>query len=159
MKNGNILVLASLLLGFISACSYTPKKPDFINLKNVTITSANLDTVVLSGDAIFNNPNPIPGKLTKTNIHIKVNNIDITDIEQNVSIDVPKNSDFTVPVHFSFNPKQLSSEHEGFFKNALKNFLSNQLIIEYDGHVTIEILSIGFDIPVAHTDTMRLVGS
>jgi len=133
-----------------------PKSPSFINLDNVKIISANARKVVLQGDAIFNNPNAIAGKLIKTDIHIKINDVDITDIEQTTSIDVPKNSNFTVPVNFSFNPKKLTKDNDGFLQNAIKSFLSNELNIEYAGCVTIEVLGIGFDVPIDYTEKVSL---
>ena len=148
------LTIGSLIL--ISGCMGGPKSPSFINLDNVKILSANARTVVLQGDAIFNNPNAIAGKLTKTDIHIKINDLDITDIEQTTSIDVPKNSNFTVPVNFSFNPKKLTKDNDGFLQNAIKSFLSNELNIEYAGCVTIEVLGIGFDVPIDYTEKVSL---
>jgi len=148
MKNCTIALFVILTLGFITGCSEGPQSPDFLKLENVKISSANTTKVVLKGDALFNNPNAISGKLTKTNIHIKVNDVDITDIEQKVSIDVPKNSEFTVPVNFSFNPKKLTSENKGFLKNALKSFLNKELTVDYSGTVTVEVLGIEFDVPV-----------
>jgi LEA14-like dessication related protein len=156
MKGSSLfkLTIGSIIL--ISGCMNGPKSPNFINLDNVKIVSANASTVVLHGDAIFNNPNPIAGKLTKTDIHIKINDVAITDIEQITSIDVPKNSNFTVPVNFSFNPKKLTQENKGFLKNAIKSFLSNELAIEYSGHVTIEVLGIGFDVPIDYTEKVNM---
>lgn len=148
------LTIGSLIL--ISGCMGGPKSPSFINLDNVKILSANARKVVLQGDAIFNNPNAIAGKLTKTDIHIKINDVDITDIEQTTSIDVPKNSNFTVPVNFSFNPKKLTQDNDGFLQNAIKSFLSNELTIEYAGYVTIEVLGIGFDVPIDYTEKVSL---
>lgn len=133
-----------------------PKSPSFINLDNVKIVTANASRVVLQGDAIFNNPNAIAGKLTKTDIHIKINDVDITDIEQTTLINVPKNSNFTVPVNFSFNPEKLVQDNEGFLQNAIKSFLSNELTIEYAGYVTIEVLGIGFDVPIDYTEKVSL---
>ncbi|MFT5056955.1 MAG: LEA14-like dessication related protein [Pseudoalteromonas distincta] len=148
------LTIGSLIL--ISGCMGGPKSPSFINLDNVKILSANARKVVLQGDAIFNNPNAIAGKLTKTDIHIKINDVDITDIEQTTSIDVPKNSNFTVPVNFSFNPKKLTQDNDGFLQNAIKSFLSNELTIEYAGYVTIEVLGIGFDVPIDYTEKVSM---
>jgi LEA14-like dessication related protein len=156
MKGSSLfkLTIGSLIL--ISGCMGGPKSPSFINLDNVKIVSANASKVVLQGEAIFNNPNAIAGKLTKTDIHIKINDVDITDIEQTTSIDVPKNSNFTVPVNFSFNPKKLTQDNDGFLQNAIKSFLSNELTIEYAGYVTIEVLGIGFDVPIDYTEKVSL---
>jgi LEA14-like dessication related protein len=156
MKGSSLfkLTIGSMIL--ISGCIGGPKSPSFITLDNVKIVSANASKVVLNGDAIFNNSNPIAGTLTKTDIHIKINDVDIADIEQITSIDVPKNSNFTVPVNFSFNPKKLTQENEGFLKNAIKSFLSNELDIEYSGYVTIEVLGIGFDVPIDYTEKVSM---
>lgn len=156
MKNYSLIAFAIITSLFISGCADGPKSPDFINLENVKISSANTSKVVLRGDAIFNNPNAIAGKLTKTDIHIKVNDADITDIEQKTSIDVPKNSNFTVPVNFSFNPQQLVQENKGFLRNAIKSFLTKELTIAYDGTVTIEVLGISFDVPVEYTEKVSI---
>ena len=82
--------------------------------------------------------------------------MDITDIEQTTLIDVPKNSNFTVPVNFSFNPEKLVQDNEGFLQNAIKSFLSNELTIDYAGYVTLEVLGIGFDVPIDYTEKVSL---
>ena len=156
MKGSYLFKLTIVSLILISGCMGGPKSPSFINLDNVKILSANARKVVLQGDAIFNNPNAIAGKLIKTDIHIKINDVNITDIEQTTSIDVPKNSNFTVPVNFSFNPEKLVQDNEGFLQNAIKSFLSNELTIEYAGYVTIEVLGIGFDVPIDYTEKVSL---
>lgn len=156
MKNYVVALFTIGTLLFTTGCGSGPQAPDFIDLTNVKVKSASMNQMILSGDAVFNNPNSIPGKLTKTDIHIKVNDVDITDIEQNVSINVPKNSDFTVPVNFSFNPKKLTTENKGFLKNALKSFLNKELTIEYDGDVTVEVLGISFDVPVEYTEKVSI---
>ena len=152
MKNYITIFFTIGTLLFTTGCSQGPQSPEFVKLHNVKIKSANRSNVVLSGDAIFNNSNPLSGKLIKTDIHIAVNDVSITDITQSVSIDVPKNSDFVVPVDFSFNPKKLHSENKGFLKNALKSFLNKALRVEYSGSVTVEVLGVSFDVPVEYTE-------
>lgn len=156
MKNYCIVLFTLVSLTLTIGCTEGPETPAFTNLKNVKVVSANLNKMVLSGDAVFNNPNSIGGKLTKTNIHIKVNDVDITDIQQNISVEVPKNSDFNIPVQFSFNPKKLASENQGFLKSALKSFLNKDLTVEYDGYVTVEVLGVAFDVPVEYTEKVSV---
>jgi LEA14-like dessication related protein len=81
-----------------------------------------------------------------------VNDVDITDIAHDVSIDVPKNSNFIVPITFSFNPKQLLEDNDGFLKNALKSFINKELQVEYKGSVTAEVMGASFDVPVEYTE-------
>jgi LEA14-like dessication related protein len=156
MKKFSVIIFTSLLIGFTSGCSKKPESPNFIKLENVKVVSTGLTKVVLSGDAVFNNPNAVSGELTKTNIHIRVNDVDITDIDQEVSITIPKNSNFTLPVYFSFNPKQLSSENNGFLNNAIKSLLNKELSVDYQGDITVKVLGISFDVPIACTETVSL---
>jgi LEA14-like dessication related protein len=156
MKNSVLKIFTIAVFGLTNGCTIGPQMPAFINLNNVAISNANTTKTILTGDAIFNNPNPINGKLTKTNIHIKVNDVDITDIEQDVSIDVPKNSNFIVPVSFSFNPQQLLEENEGFLKNVLKSFVNKELKIDYKGTVTVEVMGVSFAVPVEYSENVSL---
>jgi LEA14-like dessication related protein len=156
MKKFGVTFFMSLLIGFTSGCSEKPKSPSFINLENVKVVSTGLTKVVLSGDAVFNNPKAVSGELTTTDIHIRVNDVDITDIDQEVSITIPKNSNFTLPAYFSFNPKQRSSENSGFLKNAIKSFLNKELSIDYQGDITVKLLGISFDVPVAYSEKVSL---
>jgi LEA14-like dessication related protein len=156
MKKFSVIIFISLLIGFTSGCSEKPESPYFIKLENVKVVSASLTKVVLSGDAVFNNPNALSCELTKTNIHIRVNDVDITDINQDISIALPRNSNFTLPVYFSFNPKQLSSENNGFLKNAIKSFLNKEITVEYQGDITVKVLSVHFDVPIAYSETVSL---
>ncbi|MFT4826980.1 MAG: LEA14-like dessication related protein [Paracoccaceae bacterium] len=156
MKKFSVIIFISLLIGFTSGCSKKPESPYFIKLENVKVVSASLTKVVLSGDAVFNNPNALSCELTKTNIHIRVNDVDITDINQDISIALPRNSNFTLPVYFSFNPKQLSSENNGFLKNAIKSFLNKEITVEYQGDITVKVLGVHFDVPIAYSETVSL---
>ena len=156
MKNYIAILFTICTLLLATGCSQGPKAPKFIKLKNVKIKSVNRSNVVLSGDAIFNNSNPLSGKLTKTDIHITINDVSIADISQNVSIDVPKNSDFHIPFNFSFNPKKLHSENKGFLKNALMSFLNKTINVKYSGSVTVEVLGVSFDVPVEYMEEVKV---
>lgn len=156
MKKINTLLFTCLAIWFMSGCSGGPQSPDFIKLQHVKIESLSRTKVVLKGDALFNNPNSISGKLTQTDIHIKVNDLDITDIQQKTSIEVPKNSEFVVPVNFSFNPKQLASENDGFLRNVVKSFLNKDLEVDYSGTVTVEVLGVSFEVPIDYSEKVSV---
>lgn len=153
MKNWSTSVFYLIALFLVYGCS-GPESPSFENLENLKIKSANKSKVVMTGKAIYNNPNEISGKLTHSNIKIIVNDVEVTEIDQEHSIEVPKSSDFKVPVNFSFNPQSLMNENKGFLKNALKSFLDKSLEVQYVGTVTVEVLGINFDVPVDYTETV-----
>lgn len=152
MKNHSSILLMLLAIITLASCS-GPKAPSFENLENLKIVSANKTKIVMSGKAIYHNPNEISGMLTHSNIKIIVNDVQVTEIDQDHSIDVPKSSDFMVPVHFSFNPKDLLQENKGFLKNALKSFINKKLQVQYVGSVTVKVIGVEFDVPVDYTET------
>ncbi len=151
MKNWGLSSLSIVMLFFTIRCS-KPSAPSFENLENLKIVSANKTKIVMSGKAIYNNPNDISGTLTHSNVKIIVNGVEVTEIDQNQSIEVPKYSDFTVPVNFSFNPQRLLNENKGFLKNALKSFLDKSLEVQYVGEVTLKVVGVEFDVPVDYTE-------
>jgi hypothetical protein len=155
-KNWIIKISVCLIFFFSIACGNAPQSPTFLRLNKVKIKSVGLTNVAISGEAIFNNPNAIGGKLTKTNIHIKVNNKDITDIQQNVSVNIPKNNDFTIPINFSFNPKEITNNEKGFFKNTFKAFLNKDLEVDYYGSITVNMLGINFEVPIDYSEKVSL---
>ena len=151
MKNYTLGILIMLSTLFIIGCS-GPKSPSFEKLEDLKVVSANKSKVVLSGKALYHNPNNITGTLTKTNIKILVNDTEVTEIYQEHSIAVPKAADFKVPVKFSFNPQQLFKENKGFLRNALKSFIDKKMEIQYFGTVTVQVMGIDFDVPVDYSE-------
>lgn len=151
MKNQFIFSALLFSLCILFACS-GPQAPSFENLENLKVVSANKSKVVMSGKAIYHNPNEIAGTLTHSNIKIIVNGVEVTEIDQEHSIDVPKANDFTVPVYFSFNPSNLLQENKGFLKNALKSFIDKKLEVQYVGDVTVKVMGVEFDVPVDYTE-------
>ncbi|MDB4107696.1 hypothetical protein OAD66_08310 [Bacteroidia bacterium] len=151
MKNYTlgILIMESTL--FITGCS-GPKSPSFEKLEYLKVLSANKSKVVLGDKALYHNPNNITGTLTKTNIKILVNEVEVTEINQEHSIAVPKAGDFRVPVKFSFNPQQLFKENNGFLRNALKSFVDKKMEVQYFGTVTVKVMGIYFDVPVDYSE-------
>lgn len=149
------LLIALILSGLFHACT-APTAPEFEGLKDVKIAKAGVNNISLTGDALYNNPNAISGKLVNTNILVFVDGIEVTKIKQKESIDVPANSDFKVPVFISFDPKTLITENKGFLKNALKNLVKRNIELKYLGAVTIELAGIQFDVPVEYSEKVNL---
>ncbi|MBT8327850.1 MAG: hypothetical protein KJP21_09005 [Bacteroidia bacterium] len=150
-----LITFTILLFGLTTGCS-GPSSPSFETLEELKVVSASADKVVLEGKAVYHNPNNITGMLTKTEMKIFINDVEVTEINQNHSIAVPKASDFKVPVSFQFNPKKLREENKGFLRNALKTFLNKKMEVHYKGFVTIEVLRMSFDVPVDYSEKVSL---
>ncbi len=153
MTNKNISVALMLIFLVIAGCT-KPQTPHFKELEKVKITKANKDSLLLQATAIYNNPNAFGGKVTTTDIDVYVNDIPIGRINHAGETEIPKSSDFVVPISIRFNPKIILSENKGFLGQALKSFFKNELAIRYEGTATMEILNIPFKVPINEVDTV-----
>lgn len=154
MKTLKLLSL-SLLLAGVSACT-KPSAPSFKKLQNVKITQARKDSITLTAQALYYNPNIIGGKVLGADINVFINDVPVGKLNQTEQIAIPKESEFEVPIAITFNPKQVFKNNRGFLQQALKSFFKNELAVKYDGTATMEILNVPFKVPVNYTDTVRL---
>jgi LEA14-like dessication related protein len=150
-------ISAALMLLFVVTAGCTkPQTPHFKELEKIKITKANKDSLLLEATVIYNNPNAFGGKVTTTDIDVYVNDIAIGRINHAGETEIPKSSDFAVPISISFNPKVVLSENKGFLGQALKSFFKNELPIRFEGTATMEILNIPFKVPINQIDTVSL---
>lgn len=135
----------------LSACSGL-SAPSFVGMEEVKIRSAGVKTMKFVGKAVYNNPNPIGGTLVHTNIKIFVDDVEVTEIDQENKTAIPANSDFQIPVEFSFNPKVLVNNEKLKVGKLLRRILKDGIDVKYDGTVTISIKGIEFDVPIHYKE-------
>lgn len=145
------------LLGcfFITSCS-GPEAPVFIEMKNIEVDDIRNSQVYLTGDAIFKNPNPIAGKLVKTDIDVVVNEIEVGKILQDLSTNIEANSEFTVPVKVNFPMKKVFENKKGLLKGLVNALLDQKALVSYKGTVTINFLKIDFETPIDYKEEVSL---
>lgn len=155
MKNIFFLLATSSILFFFAACS-GPQPPVFVEMKNIKIDDIRNDEVFLTGDAVFMNPNPIAGKLVKTNLSVMVNDIEAGTAKQEVSVEINENSEFTVPVNINFPYSKILANKKGLVKGLLNALLDQKAAAHYTGSITVNFLKIDFEVPVNHEEDVSL---
>lgn len=155
MKNYLLSIPLFLAIFLTSGCK-SPESPTFQKLDNVNLSSINSTKTELTANAVFHNPNNINGILTHTNIKVIVNEVEVSEIDQDFDINIPKSSNFSIPINISFNPKEIFRENEGFLKNLLRTWVNDEMKIQYLGTVTIKVLGISFKIPIDHTEDVGI---
>ena len=151
--NSTLFLLLSSLF-FLSSCS-GPQSPDFTGLQNLKISKTSGKSLRVDAIAHYHNPNPMGGTLEEVILDIKIDGVDITTIEQRSSVEIPANSDFSIPVTFDFDPNDLTG-NKGILKDMLKKVLKNELEVSYDGYTTIALIGQSFKVPVKYTEKMSL---
>lgn len=149
------LSCAVLLMGLLSSCS-GPKSPDFVGLKNVQIDYNVQNKLNLKALAVYNNPNLIGGNLSRTDMKLFIDGVEVSHIQQEESIAIPAQSDFEIPVNITIDPIKLQQENEGLLRNVLKQVLNNDLELRYAGKVYVSIVDREFGIPVDYSEKIKL---
>ncbi len=74
------LMLISLFFSLFVNCTVT-EKPEFISLENIEVVDSNIETITLSADANFINPNDVGGTLKTDNMKVYINGTEVANFE------------------------------------------------------------------------------
>ena len=73
-------MLISLFFSLFFNCTVT-EKPEFISLENIEVVDSNIETITLSADANFINPNDVGGTLKTDNMKVYINGTEVANFE------------------------------------------------------------------------------
>jgi LEA14-like dessication related protein len=154
-KTSNLNVFLFIFL--LSGCS-SPTYPEFKSLKDVRFTSIGLDqgevNSRLKADAIFYNPNSIGATVTGMDFEVYIEDLLVTHLNQNLSVEIKGNSVFVLPIEFEVPLKSLFENG----KPKLGVFLNKKSIpYRLKGSIEVKLGSLSIDIPVDYEDEEPLV--
>lgn len=152
MKKISFLFLIIHIL-IIAACN-APQAPEFKNVENVKIAGFGGNSVTLTGDALFNNPNSFGLTITGADLDIFVDGDKVGHIDQVAKATVNAKSDFAVPLKTLLS---LSESSKGLIGKAL-TVLGNKgkVKTKIKGTITVDALGIPIPIPVEHEEDRQL---
>jgi LEA14-like dessication related protein len=141
MKKVNLLIIA--LLGcvvLLNSCG--PKENiEFRYVKDV-IVDANTEPL-LKGKAVLYNPNKQRMKLRKINVDVYVNGKKAARVDQEPSLLIPSQAEFTVPLEVKLNMKEL-----GFMDTLVGMLGGKKMKIRYKGTISITYKGVPVRVPV-----------
>ena len=137
------------------SCSIN-KKPEFLKVDNIQLINATADTLVISADAYFNNPNDISGTLETKGISVLVNTIKMTEVAS-PAFKVPANNIFSIPLTAKVATKDvLEKGKNGLLGNILNSLISKKISVQYTGDITYKALGISYNYPIDITQDISL---
>ena len=147
----------TLLLFIIASKSCGVKqKPTFIKVDNIKLITASSTKVILSANALFNNPNLIGGRLNTDSVQVYVNDISFGRIETE-EFKVPADDNFTIPLKIQINTKDLfDKDPNGFLNGLLKSVLNRTLKVRYEGTIQFKALGINHSYLINKTETIKI---
>ena len=101
-------VVFILILGFfLSSCKGTVKELEFRRIDNPEIKNWSLDFVQVEAKCIMYNPNVIGVDIDKLIFDVMINDRLVANIDQTVQTTMKGESEFSVPLSFSFSPNKV----------------------------------------------------
>jgi len=152
MKKFVILLTIALI---IVSCSVS-EKPQFINVENVHVVRADMDSVILTADANFHNPNDISGTLASDDLMVLINDIEMAKVTS-IPFKVPANKDFTIPLTVSMETKKVLEEQGGSLLGGILNtIMQKKLKVQYKGNIKYKVLGFSHSYPVDKTEEIKI---
>ena len=142
------LVVAGVLI--MTAC--VPKEDiQFLEVKNIVVTTGPNGQPLLRGEALFYNPNKIKMKLRKADIEVLVNDKKSALVNQDYDIAIPAKGNFTVPVE-----AQLTLKEIGLMDAIAGLFGGRKYKVQFLGTIYASVRGVRVKVPVNHTEETKL---
>lgn len=143
------------IIGLISSCKVN-EKPEFLRVENIQVINATLDTLVVSADAFFNNPNDIGGTLETKGIEVIVNAVSMANVSTK-AFKVPANQVFSIPLTASVPTKDVFEKNkDGLIGGLITSLLTKKIKVQYKGDITYKALGLSYDYPIDITQDVPL---
>lgn len=148
MKRINLIIITFLAVTlFLQSCG--PKEDiEFKYVKDV-IVDANTEPL-LKGNAVLYNPNRQRMRLRKVNVDVYVNDKKVARVDQEPSLLIPAQAEFTVPMEVKLNMKEL-----GFMDTLFGVLGGKKMKVRYKGTISITYKGIPVRVPVDYESTVN----
>lgn len=148
MRKVNPIILLSLVcLTGLSSCG--PKEDIEFKYVRDVIVDANTEPL-LKGNAVLYNPNKQRMRLRKINVDVYVNDKKTARIDQEPSLLIPSQAEFTVPLEVKLNMKEL-----GFMDTLFGVLGGKKMKVRYKGTISITYKGIPVRVPVDYESTVN----
>ncbi len=155
MVKAKLAIGCVLLVVFLTSCS-KPELPYFLHLENLQFQKSSKEMVELSALAVYHNPNPIKGIITRSAFEIYLDDQLLAEMEQKLSVNVAASSDFSIPISLKFDPSELLKKEGNILLNAAKRLLNQELELRYKGKLYLSFLGKEVAIPVDYREKLEL---
>lgn len=146
-----IIILSTILVSFFS-CSVN-EKPEFLKIENIQVIESSSDSITLSADAFFINPNDIGGELKSDGIKVFVNDVEMTTISSK-SFKVPARHEFSIPLQASIPTKRIFNTNN--IGGVINSLFSKKVKVQYIGDIKYKVLGLSHSYTVDKTENIKI---
>ena len=140
---------------FVLSCS-VKEKPIFLKVDDVKILSADSDTVKLSVNAFFENPNDIGGKISTDEIKVIVNGAEVAQVSSE-EFKVPARKEFTIPLKVVIPTNNIFKNNKnGLLGGLINTFLNKSVKVQFKGDLRYKVLGFSHVYPIDKTEDVKI---
>lgn len=130
------------------SCQTTILEPEIRSFTAVSIDKINTTEVVMSGKVSYYNPNPIGGTLKEIILNLWANDVYISEISQELDINVKPSSNFDVPINIHIPIKSILGKKSGLLGGLVNAITQRKIKMKYSVIVTINFAKIEMNLPI-----------
>lgn len=146
-----LIILSTILLTFIS-CK-VKEKPEFLRVENIKVLESTTNSVTLTADAFFLNPNDIGGELKSNGIKVFVNDNEMATVSSE-SFKVPAKKEFSIPLKAVIPADSIFSNKN--IAGLLGSLFSQKLKVQYKGNIKYKALGFTYTYEVDKTEDVKI---
>lgn len=140
---------------FFLSCT-VKQKPIFIKVDDFKILSAASDTVKLSANAFFKNPNDIGGKIATDEIKVIVNDAEVAQVSSE-EFKVPARNEFAIPLKVVIPTKNIFNNNKnGILGGLINSFLNKSVKVQFKGDLRYKVLGFSHVYPIDKTENIKI---
>ena len=149
MRRRNFFLV--FILGYLTvACKQPEKDIVFKYVRGVTVEALSNEPL-LKANVVFFNPNDVKGKLKKIELDIFVEDKRAGHVDQKLSLQIPANGEFTVPIEVNLNLKE-----QGFLNTLFSILGAKKMDVRFVGSIRINYKGIPVNVPVDYKSEIRI---
>ncbi|WP_418650319.1 LEA type 2 family protein [Tenacibaculum aestuariivivum] len=132
------------------------KKPIFIKVDDVKVTTIKSDTIRLKANAFFKNPNDISGKIATDEIKVLINGVEIAQVSSE-EFKVPARKEFSIPLNVAIPTRKVFKDNKnGFLGGLLNSFLNKSIKVQFKGDLRYKVLGFSHIYPVDKIENINI---
>ncbi len=146
------LTILSTILLIVVSCK-VKEKPEFLRVENIKVLESTAESVTLTADAFFLNPNDIGGELKSDGIKVFVNDNEMATVSSE-SFKVPAKKEFSIPLKANIPADSIFSGKN--IGGLIGSLFSKNLKVQYKGDIKYKALGFTYTYEVDKTENVKI---
>ena len=146
------LFLFFLFFSTVFNCTVS-EKPEFIGLENLKVLDSNIQSITLSADALFTNPNDVGGSLKTDDLRIYINDKQVATVISE-EFEVPKKQNFKIPLTVAVSTDSIIDKKS--IGGLLSSLISQQMKVQYKGDINYKVFGYSSSYSIDETQHIKI---